>query len=115
MVGVTPSSIMFRFWFVVVESAADAGASAALAEKPLMIPVDEKTRLVIRSRALAHLAHFFGKCFGPGEAPREIAPGARLEQQPITAGLDELGQRSQPACDHRQTGGERLDQRPRYG
>src|SRR5262245_41147845 len=84
---------------------------SSLAEQSLIAPVGDKPCFVVRSGALAHLAHFLGEGVGPGEAPGEVARGARLEEQAVAAGLDDLGQAAHPARDHRQAVRESLDQR----
>src|SRR4051812_932146 len=107
-VGVTPSSIM-DFWGWLQ----DSGDPSSLAEELLVTPVCDKAGVVVCPCALPHLAHLLGERFSPGEPAREVAAGAGLEQQAVTARLDQVGERTLAARDHRQCVRERLDQRSR--
>src|SRR5204863_9190933 len=60
------------------------------------------------------LAHLFGEGLRPHEVPCEIPGRARLEEEPVPARLDELGEDASAARDDRHAVGEGFDQGPRH-
>src|SRR5438105_926015 len=110
MVGVTPSSIKALVPSEKRKVLLEPLAAPTLAVEFPVAPLDDKSRQIVRPGAFAHLPHLLGEGLRPGEAPREAARRARLEEKAVPARLDQLESRALVGRDDRKAVGEAVDQ-----